>query len=100
MKLATLEILPSGLVTLSIVEHVHAEQVAELESPIHAQRTARRELHGTHRHVFVPRLQGGESPQLEYLRWRPILITVVQPVVVDFVIVIGHQKRRGSVCSL
>src|SRR5690606_15677018 len=89
----------AGLVraVLAGVEGVKSHEVAELQVPVELQVPRRRELRTPERHRVIVRLEGGGAAQEEDLWRRIVLIDLRGPVVVDFVVVPGHDERRRGV---
>ncbi len=76
------------------IEHVEVDQVPELQPAIERQRRTRGDGRGAQRHGLVVRLIGGGAAQQEDLRRRVALVAIAGIVVVDLVIVPGHDERR------
>ena len=82
------------------VEHVHRQQVAELEPAIELQRRAGRQLRRAQRHVLVVRLVGARPTRREVGlvvgRIRGILRGEPGVVVLGFVVVPGHDPGNAA----
>ena len=84
----------------SRIEHVHGEEIAHREAAVREDVRSARQLRAPQRQMLVPRLERRGAAQHEELRGRFLFVRVAGPVVLDLVIVVAHNERRGRVRGL